>query len=158
MGDSGERRATFTSFKGAASVDAKAHSEEARPKSFEQIRRASITLQDQEVPAQGKDSTSSESESSDSYVQSKFCRQGSIQYRNAGWKSRNRTDSTSSTKSNASGKRALAKIESQPKIIVQPMTMEEQKAYIQQSFLDIAFILEFAGIDDNIMQKIKSVS
>lgn len=149
MDDYRDRRTSVSSFK--------SNSSDSRRSSVDHTRRFSISRPDQLVNDETTESILIIGENQNSFVESKFCRAGSIQYRNAGWKSsRMRNDSSSSTHSNASGKQIQGTKEPLPQKVILQLTPEEQKIYIQQRFIEIAAILEASGVDEHILQKIRS--
>ncbi|KAG7165632.1 hypothetical protein Hamer_G013136 [Homarus americanus] len=125
--------------------------------SLESGRRSSIEKQDS---ASGQTDKSEKGELPDSYIQSKFSRKGSRQYRNAGWKSPqnilSRNNSSSSVKSNISDKVQVENSKQEPQEVVAQMSPSERQAYVQQKFVDITNILQAAGIAEDILQEIKN--
>lgn len=95
-------------------------------------------------------------ESSESFVKSALNRQGSVNYRNAGWKPTPpvRQSSVLSIKSNSSGSYSHpASPAPGTPISKSPM---DQQAYLETQFIEIFNILKNCSIDEDILLSIKN--
>lgn len=118
----------------------------------------SIPKQEEVTPKHITDKSEEQGELPDSYIKSKFNRQGSVQYRNAGWKSSQkkveRNDSSSSIKSNVSDK---AQMENKSDSYnLSQMSQAQRQAYVQQKFADITNILKDSGVEEHLLQNLKN--
>lgn len=133
--------------------------EDLKRASVESGKRLSITKQEMVTSEHTADKSEGKGELPGSYIQSKFNRKGSVQYRNAGWRSSQkkveRNDSSSSIKSNVSENALMEKNKAEFHEISQ-MSSVQRQVYVQQKFADITNILKDAGIDEDILENLKN--